>query len=243
MGTLLLEVAAWRDTENYALDIRDRFTRRVNADAELREHRDYVETHAYGMGERCFHWLWRLVVGEMPESFRFMEIGVWKGQVLSLVRLLANRIGKKVDVTGVTVLSPFAGVTGQFPKYANEDYMKHITDLHDHFGLEHPRLIVGDSTSRGVQDQASWHEPLDLLYVDGCHEYEYVAKDLIYYPQLLRVGGLLVVDDAACYLEHPAGFFSGIEPVSRAVRTVIETDPQWQHLLAVVHNRVFRRIA
>jgi len=59
---------------------------------------------------------------------------------------------------------------------------------------------------------------------------------------LVKDGGYLVVDDSANYLKQPWGFFQGIEDVSRAVRTAIETDPQWEHLLAVVHNRVWRRV-
>jgi len=240
VGTLFAESAAWIDSEACALDIRDRFTQYVNDDSELSEHRTFIEENHYGMGERCFHWLWRLIVDEMPIFFRFLEVGVYKGQILSLVKLLANRTGRLADVTGVTLLSSFSG-TGEFPPYPDEDYEKYIVHLHDRFELMQPRLIVGDSTAQVTQQVAANHGPYDIVYVDGCHEYNYVMKDLLAYPPMVKPGGLLVVDDCSNHLKMPQGFFQGIEPVSQAVRTIIETDPQWTHLLAVVHNRVWRR--
>lgn len=241
MGTLFAEAAAWIDSEECALGIRDRFTQYVNDDLELSEHRTFIEESHYGMGERCFHWLWRLIIDEMPAYFRFLEIGVYKGQVLSLVKLLANRADKLADVTGVTLLSPFAGDTDEFPKHPNADYGKLIRDLHDRYELEQPQLIVGDSAAQAIQEKAAGLGNYDLVYIDGGHEYNYIMKDLLCYPKLVKPGGFLVVDDCGNYLTMPFGFFQGIEPVSRAVRTIIETDPQWTHLLAVIHNRVWQR--
>lgn len=241
MATLFAEAANWIDSEECALDIRDRFTQYVNDDAELLAHRKFIEENHYGMGERCFHWLWRLIVDEMPLAFKFLEVGVYKGQILSLVRLLTNRTGQHAEVTGVTLLSSFAGDTDEFPPYPDGDYDKYIVHLHERFDLAQPRLIVGDSTAQATQQAAAKHGPYNLVYIDGCHEYNYVMKDLMVYPKMVKPGGLLVVDDCSNNLKMPSGFFQGIEPVSRAVRTFIETDPQWKHLLAVVHNRVWQR--
>ena len=242
MGLLDIEAGKWEDNEANALALRDRFTELVNADEELAAHRTFIEQHAYGMGERCFHWLWKMIVDDMPNEFHFLEVGVYKGQVLSLVRLLANRAGKKAHITGVTFLSSFAGITGKFPDYPDEDYRKYIEDLHDRFGLEQPNILVGDSTDPSLHSFVERFGPLDLVYIDGCHEYDYVVNDLLFYPTRLREGGLLVMDDSANYMKQPWGFFQGIEDVSRAARTVIEPDPQWVHLLALVHNRVWRRM-
>jgi len=238
--TLAQEQANWVDSETYAADIVNRFTDYVNNDLTLRIHRDFTE-QGYGMGIRAFHWLWKLLVDEMPDEFKFLEIGVYKGQVLSLVRLLADRMRKGADVIGVTLLSSFSGVTGRFPPHEDRDYEKDIADLHKHCGQAFPILIVGDSTSREIRDHVRKLAPLDLLYVDGCHEYNYVLSDLYFYRFFLRQGGYLVVDDAACDLKQPWGFFQGIEDVCRACRTVILTDPQWQHVITVGHNRVWRK--
>lgn len=238
---LALEASQWEDSEEYAADIVERFTGYVDVDYGLLAHRLYIEKHGYGFGERAFHWLWKLIVDEMPRSFTFLEVGVFKGQVLSLVRLLANRTDREVETVGVTLLNSFSGVTGKHPPFPDENYAKYVDNLHVHFGQEQPTLVVGDSTDGVIQYKAARLGPYDVVYVDGCHEYDYVVQDLRFYGNLVRLGGLLVVDDSANYLKQPAGFFHGIEDVSLAVRTVIETDSQWKHLLAVMHNRIWRK--
>jgi hypothetical protein len=238
--TLAQEKKNWIDSEAYANDIVNRFTDYVNNDLTLRIHRDFTE-RGYGMGIRAFHWLWKLLVDEMPDGFKMLEVGVYKGQVLSLVRLLADRLRKEAKIFGVTLLSSFSGVTGQFPLHPDDDYKQNIVDLHDHCGQAYPNLIVGDSTSLAIHDHVEEFEPFDIIYIDGCHEYDYVLSDLLFYPTLLRSGGYLVVDDAACDLKQPFGFFQGIEDVCRACRTVILTDPQWEHVVTVGHNRVWRK--
>lgn len=236
------EAANWQDSEAINVDIVDRFTAYVNNTPYLCQHRDFIEAHAYGFGERCFHWLWRLLVGEMPLSFRFLEIGVYKGQVLSLVRLIANHTGRNAEIIGVTPLSSFSGDTGKFSKFPECNYNLMINDLHDAFNLEQPTIVVADSTSDFAHRVVSSMPPFDIVYVDGCHEYDYVVNDLMFYPALLKPGGYLVVDDAACDMKQPWGYFQGIEDVCKAVRTVIETDSQYEHLFACMHNRIWRRL-
>lgn len=238
MKTLSAEAAAWVDSEKCAQDIKDRFDGYMETDLQLLEHRLYIEEHGLGFGERCFHWLWRLIIDAMPTYFRFLKVGVYKGQVLSLVKLLADRTRKHAEITGVTMLSPFSG-TGQFSKFPDEDYGKHIKDLHDRYKLFQPRIIVGDSTDPNVCAEVATCGPFDIVYIDGCHEYDFVVKDLMFYPGLVRTGGLLVMDDCSNYLEQPQEFFRGIGLVNWAVR-IIMTDPRWKHLLAVAYNRVWR---
>lgn len=241
MGTLSLmqEAAQWRDTVGDNKSVVDRFTKYVNADPELKAHRDYIEKYVYGMGERCFHWMWKLIVDEMPNKFSFLEIGVWKGQVPSLIRLLAERTGRAAEIVGVT---PLSGKSADGCPYPDEDYRAHIKNLHDHFGQELPKIVKGDSTDPRVQQAIGKLPPFDIVYIDGCHKYDYVVKDLMFYGAMVKEGGLLVVDDASCYMAPVWGFFQGIEDVCDAVRSIIETDTAWEHLLPVMHNRVWMKV-
>ena len=236
---------AYTNTEDAHRALVDSFKNMVNQTPWLKEHRDFVERHVYGFGERSFHWLWKLLVDEMPQEFRFVEVGVYKGQVLSLIRLLANRAGKQAQITGVTPLSSFAGVTTQFQKFPETDYLQHIKDLHEHFSLSfsEDQIVKGDSTSPETWTRVLPKGPFfDIVYVDGCHEYDFVVKDLMIYGSMVKKDGYLVVDDASNFLKMYWGSFPGIEDVSRAVRDHIEGKPEWKEVLAVMHNRVFRRV-
>lgn len=236
--TLSNESANWQNTVALNEDIVERFTAYVNADAELSAHRDFIEA-GYGFGERAFHWLWKLIVDEMPESFRFLEIGVFKGAIPSLIRLLATRTGKQATIVGVTPLSSFGG---DYDTYPDDDYLQNIKDLHDHFDQPYPRIVEGDSTDPKIQRAIGRLSKFDAIYIDGCHDYDYVVKDLLFYGSRLKEGGLLVVDDSANYLAPVWGFYQGILNVSNAVRAVIETDTAWEHRLAVMHDRIWQKV-
>jgi SAM-dependent methyltransferase len=234
------EAQQWVDTEAYAQAIKDRFTGNVMACESLWEHRQFC-ARGYGMGEDSFHWMWKLLVDEMLGGFNFLEVGVYMGQIPSLIRLLADFENKDADITGVTMLSPFSGVTGARPPHPDVDYRAGIQRLHDNFDQPMPHLIVGDSTSDEVHAQVEALAPFDMIFVDACHEYDYVASDLQFYPKLIKPGGYLICDDAACDLKQPWGFFQGIADVCDAVRTFILTDPQWEHVITVCHDRIWRK--
>jgi SAM-dependent methyltransferase len=232
------EVAHYQDTPREHQRRVERFTANVNATPALKAHRDFVEQHVYGFGERSFLWMWKLLVDEMPENFKFLEIGVFKGQILSLIRLLSA----SAQIYGITPLSTTSGPKGQFPKFPEGDYRQHIQDLHTHFGQPMPTLIVGESTQPDIIAQAESLAPFDVIYIDGGHEYEVVVSDLLHYARLVRPGGFLVVDDCSNFLRLYWGAFPGIMPVSQAVRDVIEPAREWKHLLAVMHNRIWQRV-
>jgi len=222
----------------------DDFTAATNEISYLKEHRDFVEQHVYGFGERAFCYLWYLLVLSLDSTFKFLEIGVYKGQVLSLVELISQHLNKEAFIYGVTRLDSFAGETGIFPDHPEENYRQHILDLHQHFGLEFDddQLIVGDSTNEEVIAEAEMIGPYDIVYVDGCHEYKYVKLDLEHYGEMVKVGGYLVVDDSSNNLDMPSGYFTGIQDVSDAVRDIIESSSQWEYKLAIMHLRVFKKM-
>ncbi|MDY7078021.1 MAG: class I SAM-dependent methyltransferase [Chloroflexota bacterium] len=242
MGALFEESRRWVDTEVCNRSVVDRFTEYVNGVPFLCKHRNYIEDNVYGFGERAFHWLWKLIIDEMPSSFSMLEVGVYKGQVLSLVALLAKKTRRKAKVYGVTMLTSFTGITGKFPPGPTCDYWKMITELHDTMGVPQPHLLVYDSTSDDAHEAVAALPRFDVVYIDGCHEYDYVLNDIMFYKERIKLGGFLVMDDASNYLQQPWGYFQGIEDVSRAVRTGLDTDTRFEHLLACMHNRVWVRV-
>ena len=214
------------------------YTDKVNSDKELKAYRDFIEQNAFGFGERCFLWMWNDIVARMPQEFTFMEIGVFRGQILALVSLLAERHGKKVRRIGITPLDTSDG-------HWESDYEADIIRLHDVFNIKDDyELIRLDSTNPNAVKLASQNPP-DVLYIDGGHTYEVVKSDLTHYLPILKVGGTLVIDDCNNAIPMPWGYFQGIQSVSLAVDEVLPREGSteyWKHELNLVHNRVLTKL-
>lgn len=224
----------WRDQPEIHQAINEDFATKVNAIPELKAHRDWTERNIFGFGERSFLYLHKLLVDEMPETFTFLEIGVFRGAILSLYKLLADMQGKQVQRYGIT---PLDGTDGHW----DSDYAKDIKTIHDQFKLNKDyKILHGLSSDVKVLTQAV-HLNLDILYIDGGHTYDVVKNDLFNYPQLVKPGGYLVIDDCCNNFSMPFGYFTGIEPVTRAVNEWEATQKDFEFILSVVHNKVYRR--
>src|SRR6266699_3440577 len=95
----------WRNENEYNQEFHARCTKLVDECKPLKAHRDWTETNQYGFGDRAFGWVWKMLVDQMPSEFSFLEVGVFKGQILSLVALIAQSSGKIANITGVTTLT------------------------------------------------------------------------------------------------------------------------------------------
>lgn len=211
------------------------YTNKVNADPQLKAYRDWIEQNAFGFGERCFLWMWKELVDKMPNEFSFLEVGVFRGQVLGLIGMLAERTGKKVTRYGVTPLDSSDG-------HWESDYKKDIEHLHDTFKIKKDyKIIPYDSTSPKALKEVKGLE-IDLLYIDGGHTYEVVKQDLNNYLPLVKQ--YLVIDDCNNKIEMPWGYFRGIESVSNAVDELLPPfteNPDFTFVQNVVHNRILKR--
>jgi len=59
-------------------------------------------------------------------------------------------------------------------------------------------LLKGDSTAQKTYDSLLnelGNQQVDLLFIDGNHQYEYVKKDFNRYSELVRPGGFVILDD------------------------------------------------
>ena len=195
-----------------------------------------------GFGELAFAWNWYLTVADIQttQPVRFLEVGVYQGRSMALVQLAADLLGKKAEIWGVTPLSA-AG-----DKYSGYDATDYVAAIRDTFRKarvtqDNAAIIKGLSQDPAILAEAAKHAPYDILYIDGCHDYEAVCDDIRNYVPLVRPGGLLVMDDASLYIESPAGQFKGHPDVGRAIKDCLDTRTDLEHLFAVGHNRVWRR--
>lgn len=230
MNTLTEAASQWADNREAHRRINETFIDNVNATPELKAYRDWIESKIFGFGERSFLWMWKLIVDTLPPDFSFLEIGVFRGQILGLIRMLAP----EASIVGITPLTSEGG-------HWESDYAADITLLHDTFKLEQPKIIKGLSTAPEVISEASKHQ-YDIIYVDGGHSYEVAKSDVFMYSSFVKVGGYLVIDDCAHKYDLPEGYFRGIETVSKAVDELLPND-YYVEVMNVMHNRIFKRIA
>lgn len=236
--------AFYEDTPEKHIAIWTSLKALVNEHDELREHRNWVIANNFGYGNRAFHWMWNIIVAQLPRRFKFLEIGVYMGQIVSLISMM-NKAHKKGGL--VYGLTPLNNTGDKFSKHPEINYEQAIQRIYAQFKLDGDdlQIIEGLSTTPGVIETARAEGPYDVVYIDGGHDYDVVLSDLKHYPEMLKVGGLLVVDDASSYLKIPDGLirmnWRGIEDVSNAVRDTIEKDSRFKHLFAVGHNRVWKR--
>jgi len=195
-----------------------------------------------GFGELSFSWSWYLLVKSMPQDFTFLEIGVYKGRVLALIQLLATLFNKNAKIYGVTPLDGEA--TDKYSEYQNCDYLTAIKKSYSicNQSFENTTIIKGYSQEKHTIEKAKENLPFDMIFIDGCHDYEIVVQDIKNYSEMLKVNGYLILDDASLYITNPYGTFLGHPDVGKAIQDNIENNPQFTHLYAIGHNRVWKKM-
>lgn len=227
--------ASLRDPNSYYLRSFQDF-HRILPD-KLRRHRGYFREDGRGFGEDAFHVMWwRLFNRFQPSSF--LEIGVYWGQVISLISLLAKLEQRPCRVVGI---SPFSSEGDAVSSYRID--LNYLDDTLAHFrchDLPDPELIKARSTDRqavSVIDSTHW----DMIYIDGNHDYEIAAADWRTCAAAVRPGGLIVLDDAGLETSYrPPRFATGGHPGPSRVAAEIDRS-LFTEILQVGHNRVFQR--
>jgi hypothetical protein len=224
----------WVDKEETHKLIAETLAHKTNEIPELKIHRDFVETNSFGFGERPFVFLHKMLVDEMPKEFTFMEIGIYKGAILSLYRMLADMAGKRALRYGVSPMS----TAGNFP---DSDFEKDVVTIHDEFKLEKDYTIIKGLSTDPETIIKVLDINVDILYIDGGHDYATVTSDLENYLQLIKSGGYLVIDDACNEMDLPEGYFGGIQSVTDAVLDFPLPNARFEFLFSVGHNKVFKK--
>jgi SAM-dependent methyltransferase len=206
---------------------------------ELRDHRKYFTRQRRGFGEDVFHVMWFWLFREFKPR-NFLEIGVYRGQVISLATLLAREGGLACEVHGISPFTPAGDSTSSYRPNVNyyEDTLKNF----DHFGLSRPRLLRAYSTDPEAL-QLIRSRLWDMIYIDGNHDYDVVHQDWEVCSRNLKPGGIIVIDDAGLGTSfRPPGFaFAGYPGPSQVVQEIDRS--RFRELLHVGHNRVFQKIA
>ncbi len=206
---------------------------------EFHAHRNYFTQHGRGFGEDAFHTQWFLLFREFrPQSF--LEIGVFRGQSLSLAALCARHFQLACLVQGI---SPFSAAGDAVSKYARDvDYYADTLENFSHFKLPAPALLKAYSTDPTAAETIA-ARPWDIIYIDGNHDYEIARADWRLCARHIRPGGLIVLDDSGLATKfRPPAFATGGHPGPSRLAEEIDRR-EFAEILQVGHNRVFQKIA
>ncbi|MGH8001076.1 MAG: class I SAM-dependent methyltransferase, partial [Brasilonema sp.] len=198
------------------------FTQLVAKVPFLENHRNHIEANDLGFGDRAFHYMWLLLLQYIADKFshpKFLEIGVYKGQVISLLALIASQLNIDISITAISPLKgnprpkssllalSIALFNAKFREnlrfgnfYENEDYLSIVSNLFESFHLDFTkiRMIKGYSNNELVIQQIK-DEKFSVVYIDGDHTFEGVTQDINNYALKVEKGGFLVMDDASYY--------------------------------------------
>lgn len=242
----------------------EHFTEQTIACDFLFKHRSYVESHKLGFGDKAFHYMWFLILQEIfsrTDRPHFFEIGVYKGQVISLWALIAKHFAREYEISCVTPLSGNVSpvkdlryywkflinsdfrsqmTSGNF--YEDKRYLDAIASLFDAFDLNFRNVKIYEGLSSDPEILAKLSQSVfDIVYVDGDHSKAAVKRDIRNFAPKIRPGGFLVMDDAACNI--PGGennqYWKGHKSVSDACKEISQSD--FENVLNVGHNRIFRK--
>ncbi len=261
MSTLQKVLAEYRSSERANDSIYKEFTDSVADVPYLKAHRDWVEQNKWGFGDRAFHYMWYLLLTQdvlTRSNPSMLEIGVYKGQVISLWSLIAAREELPASIYAITPLSakrlfsPYlhrvaSALSKRYRKealsgnlYVKADFFQCIERMYAQFDLDFSltTLFRGYSGDEHIKKMVTGMM-FDLVYIDGGHSYEEASHDINYFGEKVKGGGYLVIDDAAVFLPGTA-FWKGHETVSRAAEEIDAR--KFTNILNVGHNRVYERI-
>ena len=232
------ELVDGRNAQDTQKKISEYFIKKGAQIPEFVRLRKLVEKEVFGFGEFEFYYMHKMILDSLKGKVTFCEIGVYKGQILALYRLMANLFNRDITTIGITPLDSTDG-------HIEADYLRDIHLLHDTFDLVYPIILKYNSTDPEMMDMAKNNFILDILYIDGGHTKEVVTSDIINYAPLVRSGGYLIIDDSANNMEGVySGRFWGIQAVSNVVDTILPPkteNAEWEYIGNVIHNRVWKR--
>lgn len=214
--------------------------------------RDYIVVNNLGYGENEFCVFWDKLISRFKKDFSFLEIGVYKGQVLCLIGLLAKKYNLNAKINGI---APLFNLNDSTTSYDDSDYIADIVNLHRHFSVDfslEKQIIKGSSTDQEIKKQIINLPKFDIIYIDGGHEYATVVSDINLSKNICKNNGFLILDDSSWFIEFDNNkfkkdfykvnsIFKGHEEVSLAVKNFLETDPDYVEKYCIGHLRVFQK--
>jgi hypothetical protein len=212
----------------------------------VKEHRIYFEKEGRGFGERAFHsaWYWLISTffSNTNSNLKFLEIGVFRGQTLTLIPLIAKELKVSAQCHGISPLDNSADEVSTYPCI---DYQQDILHNSRIFEVETNITLLKEYSNSNKALSLISSLPWDLIYIDGSHDYVDVKNDAHNCVEALSIGGILVFDDSSLFLNDIYRHvrkpkFLGHKGPSSVIKELISTNII--HLLTVGHLNFFIKV-
>lgn len=78
-------------------------------------------------------------------------------------------------------------------------------NIYNKFNLsyQNTKIIKKYSQDTSIIKKVRAYAPYNKVYIDGCHDIEVVKSDVNNYKKMVSANGIIVVDDASCYMQLP----------------------------------------
>lgn len=119
-----------------------------------------------------------LTLTTLPNEASIVEIGVEFGRSTTVINEVA-----KIKNFNFTAIDPFIQDNGN---QAREHIKKQTEKYNWKFNL------IEKTSEEANKD---WNTPIDLVHIDGNHEYYFVVQDIKLWTKHLKVGGFVLFDD------------------------------------------------
>ena len=202
----------------------------------VKKHRIYFSKNQRGFGENALHAMWWKIFNEFRPK-KVLEIGVYRGQVVSLWGLLSDKLNFDCEITGI---SPFSSVGDDVSEYLkNLDYLEDTKFNIKKFTKNKIFLLQNFSNDEQAINYIVSNK-WDLIYIDGSHDFDIALNDYKVCKDSLSPNGIIVLDDSSLYTNYkPTSFsFAGHPGPSKIARDYAEIDMEL--IMSVGHNNVFR---
>ena len=114
-----------------------------------------------------------------------VEIGSWKGKSTTCLAL-GSRAGAGMKITAI---DPHTGSSEHGDVHTFEEFQRNIRRN----GVED---LVEPIVKPSADVAREWKGPVELLWIDGAHEYEFVLEDLLLWEPHVIEGGVIAFHDS-----------------------------------------------
>jgi hypothetical protein len=202
-------------------------------------------------GELPFCWSWKLLVDEMPHAFKFLEIGINNGRMLSTVAFLSQREQKDCLLYGVKPISQSSDKDDMYSECITNNYA--ISNC----SVNNLNIINGMSQDANIIEQVRDNGPYDIVFINGFYTHDSTVMDEIYginrydnivqdvnnYSSMLSVNGYFIMNDASIYIGNPYGESLGDPDMSAVSMDITDNMTNFVKMYNIGHNRVWKKIS